>query len=65
MKGVEVLPDAYMITAADIEATVAKQKIEVRPGTAVLIRTGFYHHLANGNSAYVDRIAGPGLVLPE
>ncbi len=61
MKGMDVLPDAYMITVADIEATLAKQATIIQPGTAVILRTGFYHHLVSGDSAYVDRIAGPGL----
>jgi kynurenine formamidase len=60
-KGVEVLPDAYIITAEDIRATMAAQSTEVRPGTAVLVRTGFYHHWKNGNPAYCETIAGPGL----
>lgn len=60
-QGVDVLPDAYMITPQDISGTLAKQGTEVRPGTAVLIRTGFYQHLRDGNPAYKDAIAGPGL----
>jgi kynurenine formamidase len=60
-KGVEVLPDAYSITADDIRHTAAKQNTLVREGTAVLIRTGFYCHLRDGNPAYRDAIAGLGL----
>lgn len=60
-KGVEVLPPAYMITRQDIEDTLSAQETEIRPGTAVLIRTGFYQHLAAGNPVYRDAIAGIGL----
>lgn len=60
-KGVDVLPDAYVITAKDIEDTLAAQNTEIRLGTAVLIRTGFYQHLRDGNPAYRDAIAGLGL----
>jgi len=60
-KGVDVLPDAYMITARDIEDTMAAQETSIQPGTAVLIRTGFYRHLRDGNPAYRDAIAGLGL----
>jgi len=60
-KQVDVLPDAYAITAADIQGTLAAQGTHVRPGTAVLIRTGFYKHLRDGNLAYRDAIAGLGL----
>jgi kynurenine formamidase len=60
-KGVDVLPDAYMITVEDVQETAAIQNTPIKPGTAVLIRTGFYQHLASGNPAYRDAIAGPGL----
>lgn len=60
-KGVDVLPDAYIITAEDIQNTLQAQNTVVQPGTAVLIRTGFYQHLRDGNPAYKDLVAGPGL----
>ena len=59
--GVSVLPDCYQITSADVEATLKKQNTEIRPHTAVLIRTGFYQHLAAGNLACRDAIAGLSL----
>jgi len=61
LKDVDVLPDAYVITPEDIEGALALQGTEIRPGTAVLIRTGFYQHLRDGNLAYRDAIAGIGL----
>jgi kynurenine formamidase len=57
-KGVDVLPDAYQITADDIAETLKNQGTEIGPQTAVLVRTGFYKHLASGNAAYRDSIAG-------
>jgi kynurenine formamidase len=60
-KEMPVLPDAYVITPEDIQGTLTRQAVQVRPGTAVLIRTGFYHHLRDGNPAYKDNIAGLGL----
>lgn len=60
-KGVDVLPDCYVITADDIRGTLAAQGSQVQPGTAVLVRTGFYQHLRDGNAAYRDAIAGLGL----
>lgn len=60
-KGVDVVPDAYMISAEEIQAALAAQNTTVTPGTAVLIRTGFYKHLASGNRAYSDAQAGIGL----
>jgi kynurenine formamidase len=60
-QGVPVLPDAYMITAADIAGALDRQQTIIQPGTAVLVRTGFYQHLPAGNPAYTDAIAGLGL----
>jgi kynurenine formamidase len=60
-KGVDVLPDAYVITAQDIEDTLAEQSTSIQPGTAVLVRTGFYQHLRDGRATYRDAIAGLGL----
>lgn len=60
-KGLDVLPDGYIITADDIRATMAAQNTVIQPGTAVLVRTGFYQHLRDGNRAYSDAVAGLGL----
>jgi kynurenine formamidase len=60
-KGVDVLPPAYVITQRDVEDTLTIQQTQVRPGTAVLIRTGFHQHLAAGDPIYRDAIAGIGL----
>lgn len=60
-KGVEVLPNAHLISAEEIQGALASQGTLVTPGTAVLTRTGFYKHLANGDPAYRDAIAGIGL----
>lgn len=60
-KGMDVLPDCYVITAEDINGTLAAQGTQIRQGDAVLIRTGFYRHLRDANPAYRDAIAGIGL----
>lgn len=60
-KGVEVLPDAYMITTQDIEMTLQRQGTSIRAGTAVLIRTGFYRHMVDGNAAYINAQSGIGV----
>nr|WP_295379483.1 cyclase family protein [Pseudoxanthomonas sp.] len=38
--GVEMLPDQYRITRADLQAALAKQKLKLQRGDVVLIRTG-------------------------
>jgi len=60
-KGMDVLPDSYAISAEDIQGTLDAQRSQVQPGTAVLVRTGFYKHLRDGNLAYRDAIAGLNL----
>jgi kynurenine formamidase len=60
-KDLDVLPDAYAISADDIRGALAAQATELRPGTAVLVRTGFYQHLRDGSPVYRDAIAGLGL----
>jgi len=64
-KGVSVLPDSYTITADDITGTLAKQNTQIAPGTAVLIRTGFYQHMCDNNPAFCHAIAGLGLEAAE
>jgi kynurenine formamidase len=39
-RGVDALPSHYKITAEELQATLARQKTELRPGDTVLIRTG-------------------------
>ncbi|HYP49942.1 MAG TPA: cyclase family protein, partial [Pyrinomonadaceae bacterium] len=40
VKGVEMLPDSYVITPEDLKNALALQKTELLPGDAVLFRTG-------------------------
>ena len=40
LKGVDALPSQYEITPADIDAARKRQKVELRPGDVLLIRTG-------------------------
>ena len=60
-KGVDVLPDGYVISAAEIQQALAAQNVAIKPGTAVLISTGFSKLLMTGNLASRDAIAGIGL----
>jgi kynurenine formamidase len=52
-KGVEMLPPLYRITADDLAACAAAQKVEVRKGDVLLVRTGFAR-LWNDEAAYLD-----------
>lgn len=44
LKGVDVLPGAYAITAADLAAAEERQGVRVREGDAVLVRTGWIRY---------------------
>lgn len=57
-KGMDILPDAYAITDKDIQGTIEKQGTTITENTAVLVRTGFYQHLKNGNRAFSYAQAG-------
>ncbi|MEX2139816.1 MAG: cyclase family protein [Pirellulales bacterium] len=47
---VDALPAHYRITSADLRATAEAQKVKLRPGDTVLIRTGTLRHWgANGS----------------
>jgi kynurenine formamidase len=41
LKGVEMLPDAYEITADDLQRGLAREQLTLQPGDAVIINTGW------------------------
>ncbi len=69
---VDALPAHYRITAADLRATAEAQKVKLRPGDTVLIRTGTMRHwgvngadhktLGEHDSAGIDLAAAKWLV---
>jgi kynurenine formamidase len=40
-KGVDMLPDTYEITVADLEGAIKKQNVTFQPGDAIIIHTGW------------------------
>ena len=60
-KGVDCLPPAYPVDAADIAATMEKQGTEIGDGCAVLVRTGSYPQLRDGDPVYRDAQTGLNL----
>ncbi len=59
-KGVSALEPGYEITAADLEATAAAAKVEVRAGDSVLIRTGYGQFYNADRAKYMGPRPGPG-----
>src|SRR5262245_59607232 len=41
LKGVDALPNSYEITVQDLEQALARQKLTLQPGDAVVINTGY------------------------
>jgi kynurenine formamidase len=60
-KGVEVLPDSYGITGADIAHCAEAEGVEIREGTAVLIKTGFSKYWRTDNPRFSNCGAGPNI----
>jgi kynurenine formamidase len=60
-KGLEVLPDSYGITAKDFAGCAQAQGVEITPGCAVVIRTGFARYWKKDNPRYSNHGAGPNI----
>jgi kynurenine formamidase len=58
LKGVEVLPERYEITPSDIDAVLEKQNVELRPGDAALVRTGYARYMTTDSDKYLHKFAG-------
>jgi kynurenine formamidase len=61
LKGVEMLPDTYEITPADLQQALERQKLTLQPGDAVLIHTGWSTLWAKDNARYVKSCPGIGI----
>ena len=61
-KGVKALAPGYAITPDDLDATAAAQKVEVRSGDLLIIRTGFMTtYLERGDWGNFDSDPSPGV----
>ena len=61
LKGVEMLPDSYEITVTDIEQALAKQKLKLQPGDALILHTGFGKLWNKDNARYAKGHPGIGV----
>ena len=61
-KGVDMLPDNYEITVADLEGAVQKQNITFQQGDAIIIHTGWGKLWGKENARYYKTC--PGLGVP-
>jgi kynurenine formamidase len=65
LKGIDILPDDYMITVADIEAAMKQQNVDVGKGDAVLIRTGWGRLWGRENDRFIKGEPGIGLEVAD
>jgi kynurenine formamidase len=59
LKGADMLPNTYEITAQDLQQALARQKLTLQPGDAVLIHTGWGKLWGKENGRY--RASSPGI----
>jgi kynurenine formamidase len=65
LKGVSLLPDNYEITPQDLQQALARQKLSLQPGDAVLIHTGWSVLWGKENERYLQRPPGVGVAAAE
>lgn len=61
LKGVDMLPNSYLITADDLQQALAKTNQKIEPGDAVLIRTGWSKLMGKENQRYGSVPPGIGI----
>jgi kynurenine formamidase len=65
-KGVDVLPDDYEITVADLQAALAAQgNTRIEAGDVILVRTGWERFWGTDNARYVRTCPGIGVAAAE
>jgi kynurenine formamidase len=62
LKGVETLPQDYEVTPQDLQDALAKQKVRLEPGDAVIINTGWGRLWGKENARYMS--GSPGIGIP-
>jgi kynurenine formamidase len=65
LKGVDTLPDTYEITIKDLQDALAKQRMTLQPGDAVVINTGWGRLYGKDNARYVKSCPGIGIAAAE
>ncbi len=65
LKGVPMLAEVYEITAQDLQDALAKQKLTIAPGDAILIHTGWGKLWGQDNARYVKTNPGIGVGAAE
>ena len=65
LKGAEMLPDGYEITAEDLQQALQREKLTLQPGDAVIINTGWGRLWEVDNARYAKGRPGSAWAPPE
>jgi kynurenine formamidase len=65
LKGVDMLGDNYEITVDDLQQALARQKLALQPGDAVLIHTGYGKLWGKDSARYTRSNPGIGVAAAE
>jgi kynurenine formamidase len=65
LKGVDMLPGTYEITAQDLQQGLARQKLALQPGDAVIIHTGWGKLWGRDNARFQASSPGIGTAAAE
>jgi kynurenine formamidase len=65
LKGVEMLPDTYEITVQDLQQALQKQNLQLQPGDAVIINTGWGRLWGKDNARFNKTSPGIGVAAAE
>ena len=65
LKGVEMLPDTYEITVADLQQALQRQQLTLQPGDAVILHTGWGRLWGKENDRYMKTNPGIDVAASE
>lgn len=65
LKGVEMLPDTYEVTVADLQQALKRQQLTLQPGDAVIVHTGWGRLWGKENGRYMKVNPGLGAAAAE
>jgi kynurenine formamidase len=65
LKGVERLEPGYVISVADVEAAMQRERVTIRAGDAVLFHTGWGGLWGRDNATFLSGEPGPGIAVVE
>ena len=65
LKGVEMLPDNYEIMAQDLERALARQRLKLQRGDAIILHTGWGKLWGKDNARYGKGCPGIGIGAAE